>query len=88
MENVKQKYTPKIIDILAYQQTITNQGNNYTGEKDRALNKIVELIDLAIAERDKQMVEMIKSKGIFVGENRHLNNYINDIINLITNSKK
>lgn len=59
MENVKQKYTPKIIDILAYQQTITNQGNNYTGEKDWALNKIVELIDLAIAERDREVVEMI-----------------------------
>jgi len=38
------KITAKIIDILSYQQSITNQGINYQGEKDWALNKIKELI--------------------------------------------
>lgn len=38
------KITAKIINILSYQQSITNQGINYQGEKDWALNKIKELI--------------------------------------------
>jgi len=43
-------YTPKILDILAYQQVITNQGENYTGEKDWALNKLKSLIAESIAQ--------------------------------------
>ena len=42
--------TPKILDILAYQQVITNQGENYTGEKDWALNKLKSLISESIAQ--------------------------------------
>lgn len=41
----KEELIAKIIDILSYQQVITNQGTNYTGEKDWALNKILELIE-------------------------------------------
>ena len=39
--------TVKILDILAWQQNITNQGFNYTGEKDWALNRIRDLLSEA-----------------------------------------
>ena len=45
----KQELIPKIINILSYQKSITDQGVNYTGEKDWALNKILELIENQIA---------------------------------------
>lgn len=38
------KITAEILKILAYQQVITNQGTNYQGEKDWALNKIKGLL--------------------------------------------
>lgn len=41
----EEKLTAQIINILSYQQSITNQGTNYQGEKDWALNKIKELVN-------------------------------------------
>ena len=56
-------YTPKILDILSYQQVITNQGENYTGEKDWALNKLKSLIadsiTQAVAEERERVVTYI-----------------------------
>ncbi len=43
-EELKDKYVPRILDILILQQKITNQGWNYEGEKDVALNAILKLI--------------------------------------------
>jgi len=52
--------TPKILDILSYQHAITSQGENYTGEKDWALNKlkslIAESIHQALAEERERVV--------------------------------
>ncbi len=47
----KQKISAEIINILSYQQVITNQGINYTGEKDWALNKILALLDKTIKSK-------------------------------------
>ena len=53
-------YTPKILDILAYQQVITNQGENYTGEKDWALNKLKSLIAESIAQAEQEMLKRVE----------------------------
>ena len=55
-------YTPKILDILAYQQVITNQGENYTGEKDWALNKLKSLIADSIAQAEQEMLDRVEQK--------------------------
>lgn len=52
--------TNEILKILAYQQQITNQGINYTGEKDWALNKIKSLLSQSEQRVRKEMVEKIK----------------------------
>lgn len=44
-------------------------------------------IDLAVANREKEIVEIIKSKGIFVGENRIFNIYVKEILSLILKNK-
>lgn len=51
--------TNEILKILAYQQTITNQGINYTGEKDWALNKIKSLLSQSEQRVRKEMVEVL-----------------------------
>lgn len=38
-----EEITGKTVNILAYQAVITAQGENYTGEKDWALNKLRDL---------------------------------------------
>ena len=43
-EGWKEVMIPKIIDILSHQKSITDQGSYYTGEKDWALNKILDLL--------------------------------------------
>lgn len=59
----KQKITAEIINILSYQQVITNQGINYTGEKDWALNKILALLDKTIKSKLEAVEgEIIKVK--------------------------
>lgn len=64
----------KILDILAFQAGITAQGWNYTGEKDWALNKILNLIDSeshlaeeALREEIKRDVERIGSTNTILG---------------------
>ena len=56
--------TPKILDILSYQHAITSQGENYTGEKDWALNKlkslIAESINQARAEERERVGKIIE----------------------------
>jgi len=59
----KQKIIAEIIDILSYQQVITNQGINYTGEKDWALNKILALLDKTIKEAyEKGKKDVLENK--------------------------
>lgn len=41
-EQKKEKDVAEILKILAWQQVITSQGAAYTGEKDWALNKILD----------------------------------------------
>lgn len=52
----------KILKILAHQQVITNQGINYTGEKDWALNELLKLnkseINLAVS-KEREEKEML-----------------------------
>lgn len=64
MQETKQKeeLICKIINILAYQQTITNQGINYTGEKDWALNRLLSLFDTLLAEEREKTINKIKIK--------------------------
>jgi hypothetical protein len=51
------QYTSKIVHILAYQATITAQGENYTGEKDWALNKILKLMEDYARQQVQEAVE-------------------------------
>lgn len=49
-----EEITGKIINILAYQAVITAQGENYTGEKDWALNKLTKLIGQELQKAREQ----------------------------------
>ena len=49
-----------IMNILLKQNFITNQGINYKGEKDVALNEILNLIDLAVQQERDRCVEAVK----------------------------
>jgi len=59
----------EILKILTYQQTITNQGINYTGEKDWALNKLLKLfeseVDLAVSKERGRIVGEVKKRSSF-----------------------
>lgn len=61
-EQRKEELVPKIINILAYQQSITNQGINYSGEKDWALNKILALFETELAQALTNKVEEIRGE--------------------------
>lgn len=78
-----------ILKILAYQQTITNQGVSYKGEKDWALNCLLKIIqseiELAVANREKEIVENMDSILIETGGVPEL--ALPKVINLITKNK-
>lgn len=67
IEEGKGKYIDTLLSILAYQQTITNQGINYNGEKDWALNKILDwhsshqisLIKMIVEEQEERFSNML-----------------------------
>lgn len=67
-EEREDKLTCQIIDILKYQQVITNQGIFYMGEKDWALNKIKNLIqsevNIALANRNKELANAMKDYDV------------------------
>jgi len=58
-----------IMNILLKQKFITDQGINYKGEKDVALNEILNLIALAVQqarqEEREKIIEMIKETQSF-----------------------
>lgn len=88
-EEREDKLTCQIIDILKYQQVITNQGIFYMGEKDWALNKIKNLIqseiNLALSNRNKEIVEKIREYAEPYDGAKWLNEVnAQKIINLIT----
>jgi hypothetical protein len=62
LEQQKAKYTPQIVDILAYQAVITAQGSAYTGEKDWALNKILALIEATHKSAIEECVRVAESR--------------------------
>lgn len=57
-----EEITGKIVNILAYQAVITAQGENYTGEKDWALNKLRDLFkeELQKARQDWLREEIVR----------------------------
>lgn len=64
-----EEITGKIVNILAYQAVITAQGESYTGEKDWALNKLIELFHQQL---QKAREEVINSVTITVLNSRTL----------------
>lgn len=69
----------KILQILSWQQVITNQGTNYTGEKDWALNQILNLI----SQEKEKMIEKIVGYENEIIKNGHSDANIAAIINLL-----
>lgn len=55
----------KIIDILSYQHSISQQGVNYTGEKDWALNKIIELLQEAYNKGREDTLDKLLQNDFF-----------------------
>lgn len=60
-----EKEKVEILNILAYQKAITDQGISYTGEKDWALNKILKL-------REQSLLQLLE---IARGEVEKLNSF-------------
>lgn len=66
LEENKEKDVAEILKILAWQQVITSQGATYTGEKDWALNKILDwqkqslkqFIDWLVEREEKNIVHL------------------------------
>ncbi len=50
-----------IMNILLKQKFITDQGINYKGEKDVALNEILNLIALAVQQERERIIEIVKT---------------------------
>lgn len=69
LEENKEKDTAEILKILAWQQVITSQGATYTGEKDWALNKILDWHKQSL----KQFID-----GLVEWENERLSNQRRD----------
>lgn len=68
IEEQREKDIAEILKILSWQQVITSQGVAYTGEKDWALNKILDwhkqsfkqFIDELIAKSEQRIVVLNK----------------------------
>lgn len=69
-----------ILNILAYQAVITSQGTNYTGEKDWALNKILNLI----AEQQEKFLragqqDMLERVRDVIKRNKEIENWSHSV---------
>lgn len=91
----EEEMTVKILNILAWQQNITNQGFNYTGEKDWALNKIrgllqesftlgimkgVEVVEGVVPEEKKGTGELLTDESVYTqGYNNYRYEFISNL---------
>tara|TARA_R110000868_G_C10925066_1_gene765953 strand:+ start:296 stop:532 length:237 start_codon:yes stop_codon:yes gene_type:complete len=64
----------KILKILSWQAVITSKGASYDGEKDWALNQILDLLSQALQKRDEEW-ELKMGKALYERENLLLNKY-------------
>jgi len=64
----REEMTGKIVNLLATQKWITDQGERYIGDKDVTLNAILRLMaqveTTAIAATEARVVEMCEEKAI------------------------